>query len=251
MPRLLITAVTFAAGMVAAQVAAAADVPGDKSTRAILQLSPTFASYPFDAAGDKDWYRVNLTKGQDYHIGFSSYYTDGKVTLRDSAGKALAAEFYGRYFNVSNATGISFRAGYTGLHYVAIADVGEEPEEITYPAAYRFLVTKDCADDFITRCQLPQGKATPGVLTTGNDQDFFYAELQGNRTYVATMSWKAAGPYLDAYVRHPTNIALQVEKTYNDNSTVLTFKTGSAGRYFVVVAGTERSESYSLLLKPR
>lgn len=245
---LLITVALATATLGPLNIAEAADVPGDQSTRATLPLSPSFSTFSFDIAGDKDWYRLTLTKGQDYHFGYSSIFTAAKITLRDRNGKALASGSVDQD-PITATEGFSFRAAADGLHYLAMADVGlGEEVNTSYPAEYKLLVTRDCAGSNVTRCRLPLNKRTNGELTTGSDQDVFAADLRANRSYMLTLDPVYGGIYMDAQIEG-SHRDLRVTSD-DDNNELYTFRVTRSGRFLIRIAGTERQEPYRLLLRP-
>src|SRR3954452_10766688 len=78
----------LAAFLLAAPAAWAADIPGDKSTKATITPGPARFEGVLDKAGDSDWYRITLKAGRNYAFESASF-CDTRVVLPNAAGKVL------------------------------------------------------------------------------------------------------------------------------------------------------------------
>lgn len=242
----LLMIVVLAAG--AARAAGATDIPGDRSTRATLPLSPSRITFQFEAAGDKDWHRLSLTKGQDYHVAWYAAFTDAKATLRDKTGAALSAGYSTAGYYRWSLAGFSFRAGYDGLHYLTLVAVGNDENSSSYSSPYSAQVTNDCASATLTKCQLPLNRVTNGILTSGLDINALSMNLSANQAYVLTV------PSSDPVFMRLTILTGNGTPTASGSSsdsdgTIVTFQTAAVGRYFVQATGGQ--QSYSMLVKQR
>ena len=95
-----------------------ADVAGDISTTASIGVGGT-VSDSLEIAGDHDWYRIDLTQGQEITVILNGItLTDPYLRIRDSAGNVI-------YDNDDGGPGLnsakSFAAPTTGTYYI---DVG-------------------------------------------------------------------------------------------------------------------------------
>src|SRR5688572_5063604 len=70
--------------------AAAADVPGNTTTRATLRVTTTYMPGEFESVTDSDWYRVQLAAGVDYAVSGETRSGYGiRLNVRDAGGRVL------------------------------------------------------------------------------------------------------------------------------------------------------------------
>lgn len=229
------TTATMLAAMVAViETAAAADVPGNTSTRAAIQVGQ---SYNGDAEvpGDADWYRIQLRAGQTYVINArepSDYQTDFPgIAMRDNLGRLLKSG-YGEV-----------TAKRDGLHFVAVSK-NYDPETSRDLGGYLFGVYGDCLGSIRTSC-----KATPSPRLDGSwdyyaDIDYRAIKLQAGITYTLTTL-----PYHDGYSWWGGNLRLRdstgklvaglAEADVGRPSKSFTFKPKVSGTYYIAAAALE------------
>lgn len=180
------------AGLLAATSAVrAADIPGDKTTKATLPFGlGDFPGNPdgtgaksgdFDTPTDSDWYRVRLARGTTYT---TSIFEGGvvachKVELRDRTGKLLKSSPAGGEFL---DPGIEFKAPYEGLFFIAARACGfdDEPPDGN---GYSVRITEDCAADKTTDCRLVPGKTLRRFLVFSADVDWVKVALKVGQSY--------------------------------------------------------------------
>ena len=110
---MLTRAVVLVAAVALPGVAQAADIRGDRSTRATLPVSSTHTPSRFEFRKDSDWCRVTLAAGTDYAVSSNgSYGLD--IRLRDAAGRILASAHDGDYTDA----GFERRAPSSGTYFV-------------------------------------------------------------------------------------------------------------------------------------
>lgn len=164
---------------------AAADVRDNTSTKAAVTLGKQ-TNATFEFRGDRDWFRMQLVKGQDYIAAcspISSYYGTGMV-LRDKNGREIKKSGCG----YDDYQGFEFRAAYTGLHFLALYDPNPTIEDDIYPSPYKFAVGKDCAKDImLTRCVAEVNKLHKGYLFSESDYDAVAIRLFAHRKYELTV----------------------------------------------------------------
>lgn len=109
----------------------AADIPGNSSTKAVLPLGTASTDGTFEYAGDADWYRLQIVKGEHDAIPAEPIPSgrlddaDASVSLFDARGRRLK--------NVElveggiEGTGFEFTAGSTGTLSVALDNTGTIP----------------------------------------------------------------------------------------------------------------------------
>src|SRR3954451_13522890 len=98
----------------AAAPAWAGDIPGDASTKATLQVTNVATEGSFETARDSDWYRVRLSKGQDYAVRLELGYGQGRVPPRGAPRKLLKTAAN----SGDRDAGFEVRAPYTGTYFV-------------------------------------------------------------------------------------------------------------------------------------
>lgn len=109
-------AITFAALAVVAGQARAADIPGNRSTKAVLPVGTSYTNGLFETKVDADWYRVQLKQGNRYSLGAISLPSGSKLTMRlyDNQVQPI------RGVRVGKGGGFTFTAPRNGLFYVAV-----------------------------------------------------------------------------------------------------------------------------------
>ncbi len=115
-------AVAAAVALLPQGAALAADtIRADRFTTATLPLDQEGENYSYiDSAGDKDWWKVSLTKGKTYILRGGSFRCGTAVAVFNSSGSKLAsASCSGSYLG-----GLEFTPTYTGVHYVEYAANG-------------------------------------------------------------------------------------------------------------------------------
>lgn len=164
--------------------APAADVPGDRSTRAVLQPGPAGVTGAFERRGDSDWYKVALKGGQNYAVASSST-VEGcqNVKLRRAGGTVI--DTAGSYQD--NDDGFEFRPAGDGTYLVEFKDLVSCPRDYRgYPGAYRGNVTADARGDTTTAAAIKVGETIDGVANWGYDRDYFRATLRTGESYSIT-----------------------------------------------------------------
>jgi Bacterial pre-peptidase C-terminal domain len=172
-------AAALAAVPLAGPTALAADIPGNASTKATLQVTNAGTKGRFETAHDSDWYRVRLAKGQDYAVKLGLGYVQGWLTLRDAAWKPLKTTAnYG-----DRDAGFEVRAPYTGTYFVEVKGKWYTPAEDN---DYYVAVVHDCKDGLGTRCTLLPGKTYHYGSAWIRDYDVYAAVLDDRKRYTFT-----------------------------------------------------------------
>ena len=163
------------------RAALAGDIPGDASTKATLQVTNVGTDGLLGTARDSDWYRVRLSKGQDYAVKLGLFYVQGRLTLRDAARQVLeTAVNYG-----DRDAGFEVRAPYTGTYFVEVkgkwyAETSAGDEH------YYVAVVRDCKDGLDTRCTLVPGETYHVGSAWLGDYDVYAAVLDRAKRYTFT-----------------------------------------------------------------
>ena len=147
----------LAALLLAAPAARAADIPGDKSTKATITPGPARFEGVLDKAGDSDWYRITLKAGRNYAFESASF-CDTKVALRNTAGKVLKTSGLA---NDNGDDGFEFRSATTKDYFVEYFDAAPDvclEYAGPYPHGYSGNVAMEVRGDTTTRGTIAPGQ---------------------------------------------------------------------------------------------
>lgn len=214
--------------------AGAADVRGDRSTRATLPVSSAYTPGTFEFRKDSDWYKVTLAAGTDYAVSSNGSY-GLVVRLRDAAGRVLTSVHDGDYTDA----GFEFRAPKSGTYFVEYQETPNPDSGNT--GRYVARVMPDCRGDRTTTCTLRPGKPQTRQTAWFEDVDWFKVALTKGRTYTVTLD--TADPS-DVEIVRSDGTVLAGEGT--------PFRPGATGAYFVRVrTGNDDGQEYRVGLTVR
>lgn len=214
------------AAMATSGVAAAADLPANASTPASIRLSHEFEAYSYlDYYLDKDWWRVNLVKGNAYVVRGLSGSCTTTVSLLDISGKKLGTATC----NSSYIAAFEYIAKYTGTYFVEYAD---NTRIFSYPSYYYADVFNDCAGSKATTCTQAINTDFSTILQYKSDSDWRAINLKGGKVYTASAT---EGAYFFLSVRKPDGTILAYRSGYYPT---FAFYVPSTGKYFVEVKAT-------------
>jgi hypothetical protein len=163
--------------------ALAGDIPGNRSTRAVLKIGPAGVNGVFERRGDSDWYRVRLRGGRNYAVHNGPNFEGcSLLNLRNAKGKVIGTDSGG---GPAFDGGFEFRPARDGTFFVELKDrVCPEP---SYPSDYHAHVTADARGDPTTDATIKVGQTVEGRFHWGTDTDFFRTTLQVGTSYTATL----------------------------------------------------------------
>lgn len=211
----------------ATTAAAAADIPGDASTKATLKTgAPGVKGGKFEKRGDSDWYRVALKGGQNYAVHLASTDECGAavINLRDPRGRVVAsADAY-----VYRDGGDEYRPTRDGTYFLEFKEAGGRCE--TYPATYAGEVVGDARNDVTTDAVLQLGKTLTPRFNYGYDRDDYRMALKGGASYSLT---EKGG--LDLFVQVLDAKGKELFQIYNALNATTHFKVPKSGTYFLAV----------------
>ena len=149
------------------------------------------ATGEIEVAGDKDWFQVQLTGGQNYLITQT-----GRTTRLDHTGYTLGhpqihgiynsqgEEVVGSRYSVFDSW-YTFTPALTGTYYIlATGRRADFRPTGTYIVSVRQLPADDIASDTSTSSNLAVGGSVSGVINTTQDVDWHRAQLTGGTKYV-------------------------------------------------------------------
>lgn len=183
-------------GAMGAQAASAADIPGNRSTKAALQKGRTFVT-TLGFAHDADWFKLVVDKGATYvleaegdpryvdDVAGRGLIIDSVVIYRANGSKVASAPFGGIV-----GRGLEFTAPQSGILYAAVSGhLERKPPHppYTYPARYRVLFDNDCRGTTETLCSYEVGAIQKGKLLYSYDIDVRRVRLRGGVSYTLSL----------------------------------------------------------------
>ena len=235
------------------------DLPADTTTPGTVAVDGATGD-TIDAAGDEDWFAVELVAGRTYVFDLQGSPTgDGTLTdpylrgIHDTDGNLISGTT-----NDDGGAGRNSRVTFTptenGTYYVAAG--AYRTEEGTYLLAVTQTGTgDDLPADTTTPGTVAVGGSARGTIETGGDQDWFAVELVAGRTYVFDLqgSETGDGTLVNPYLRgiHDADGAL-ISGTNNDDggtgrNSRVTFTPTEDGTYYVAAGGYGTEEgTYAL-----
>ena len=262
MVKIILGAITCVCGLAmggAAADAAVADVPGNKSTKAVLPTGSEGVTGDLFGVGDSDWYRVTLDRGYNYGVEVDAYCPRSLVRLLDRDARELARA--GSTYDFPAF--ITRHTTYGGLYYVEVRSTGlsgdcDPSTGSTYRGDFRLAAFRECGADARTRCRLPIGDDVESVVSVYNDRDWFRVDVPRDGTYTFTVVNPRGGEF-----SFSPNLSLRRADTsiVSDSTRDEAYQcepsgdTGAclsgplkAGRHYLVVrfADTEGSQTYRL-----
>jgi hypothetical protein len=238
------------------------DPPGDASTQAQLTIG-TPVDGQISPAGDSDWYRLHVERGQSYHI-----------TLEGAAGEA-SAQPIDTTLGVYGADGnqIAYNDDTNGSLNSALDYVPTETGDVfieaksfndTATGPYHLNVTATVlppdavGNDASTRARVGAGAPVNGSLDYGGDVDWYRFSARTGQIYTITLSGTpgAANPVADPVLRvldsRGTEIASNDDSEGSLNSS-LNFIPSRGGDVFVAAQsyGDQGTGAYTLNIAAR
>ncbi len=226
------------------------EIPADASTDASLSSEGDYREGQLAPAGDRDWYRLELTEGQSIRIGVDSAQTsdplaDPYLVLYGPDGAEIARDDDGG--EGLNAF-LEYQATATGAHFVEVRGFSEEAEGRYTIGVIPGEIGQSADDaDYITAG--PEGRQSQ--LGTPEDVDWFYIELIEGRPYRIMLDGAGdnplTDPYLTLYDQQGNQVAADDDGGTGLNA-YLNFSSATGGSYFLGVSsyGSASSGQYWL-----
>jgi hypothetical protein len=163
------------------------DYASDTSTTGNLTLGGSITG-SIQAAGDQDWFRIDLTAGRLYTFDLKGVYSNGgtlinpTLQLRDSTGTAFLAS------DDDSGTGLDARLNYvastSGYFYLLVDGFNYNGSATgTYTLAATDLGADDYAGNSSTTGSLVPGDSITGIIQLADEQDWFGIELTAGGIY--------------------------------------------------------------------
>lgn len=223
--------------------ARAGDVPADNTTDASLSADGDYREGVLSPAGDRDWYRINLTEGQGMRVSLTGtqtpdtigdpmlvlYGADGVEILRDDdGGDGLNSWF-------------EYSAAQAGAYYL-------EARGFTEDAAGRYAISITAGEiggsPDMAEYLVPNGEARVSSIGTPDDADWYSVELVEGRPYRFYVDGidpdALADPLLTLYDSQGNQIAVDDDGGPGVNS-YLSFTSPTGGPVFAGVTSYNSS----------
>ena len=215
------------------------DTPANVSTDLSLNAEGDYREGVLSPAGDKDWYRLELTEGQSVRIGLSSAETndtigDPMVVLYDANGAELARDDDG-------GDGLNSWLEHTAT---TAGPVFVEARGFTDDAAGRYVISVNAGEvgdnAEMAEYLAPNGEGRISIIGHEGDVDWFALDLIEGRPYRI---------YVDSYEPSPLADPLLTLLDENGNQlaqdddggaglgSYLAFTSVTGGRYYAAVSG--------------
>lgn len=233
------------------------DPPGDASTQAQLVVG-TPVDGQISPAGDSDWYRLHVERGQMYHItldgvasGDAAQGIDTTLTIHGADGAQLA---FNDDTNGSLNSALDYAPSATGDVFVeakSFNDTATGPYHLNVTATT--LPPDAVGNDASTQARISAGAPVNGSLDYAGDVDWYRFSARTGQMYTITLAGAhgAASPLADPMLRvldaHGTEIASNDDSDGSLNSS-LNFIPSRNGDVFVSAQsyGDQGAGAYTL-----
>jgi serralysin len=220
-------------------------VPGDTSTTFTVDVGG-FVEGAIDAAGDRDWYRVNLVAGQSYTFStlFSLDIFDTVLRLRDPSGTLLFENDDANSSNGYLLSEIRYTATSSGTFLV---DVGGFSSSDT--GGFFLSVSRPVADNIaastVTTASLTIGNSINGNTNDTGDHDWYAVQLVAGQTYLFTTEATGGNTDTDSalYLRDASGNLLAFNDDSNGTYSRIRYTATATGTFYVDVGGWAEFES--------
>ncbi|MGD9968475.1 MAG: PPC domain-containing protein [Hyphomonadaceae bacterium] len=214
------------------------EIPGDNTTDATLSIDGDYREAMLGPAGDRDWYRLDLTEGQGVRLGLANAMTpdalqDPMLVLYGPDGAEVARDDDGG--DGLNAW-LEYQATAAGPHYVEARGYVEEAE-----GRYAISVTPGEIGATPDGAEALSAIGDPRVATINadGDVDWFVVELVEGRPYRINIESMdpdpLADPMLTLYDAQGNQVASDDDGGRGLNA-YLNYASATGGPYFLAVS---------------
>jgi Bacterial pre-peptidase C-terminal domain len=229
--------------------ARAGDIPADSSTDASLSAEGDYRDGALGAAGDRDWYRIDLKEGQGLRVGLAQTDAEGGIgdpllVIYGPDGAELARDDDG---GEGLNSWMEFQALATGPHFVEARSFSEDAQ-----GRYALTITAGEIGGNAESAEalLPDGEGRVSSIGAAGDVDWFSIELVEGRPYRFNLDsaepGQLADPVLKLYNSEGVEVAADDDGGTGANA-YLTFAATSGGTYYAAASGFDNATGrYSL-----
>lgn len=224
--------VAAAIGIIGTQATQAADVPGGKTTTAVLTTGGRGLDGVSEIANDSDWYKTTLRAGQNYAF---SVRADGctVINLRNGKGKVLHSSKACTTGKGGYDGGFEYLPGSAGTYFVELLDKASKK----FPSKYHVTAIADAAGSIKTAAAvLEPSQVKAGELNWKNDTDFFPVDLTARNKYTLSVIGYYSTKNISLRLADKTGKFVSGFNTLN-KTVYADFSVAKTGRYYAVVTG--------------
>ncbi len=218
------------------------DTVGDTNASAALLQTPDHRSGIINSAGDADWYAVNLSVGNRYQFDLGSYFIDGRLDLRDAAGKLLLHADNGLY--VGDPETLTFVPTISATYYLAVSAYGAGTGSFQLDVVGLANPSGDfVADDTSTSATVSApgtewGSIDSAGFAGGDDSDWYAVRLSAGTTYRIDLDGASTlDPVLRLFDGSGSTLLDSADSGYLGQSEYLYFAPATSGNYYLAVDG--------------
>lgn len=228
--------------------ALAGDIPPDASTDASLSADGDYRDGVLSPAGDKDWYRIDLTEGQSLRIAVTSAegapnaLADPYITIYGADGAQLAQDDDG---GDGLNSWLEFTAPSAGAYFLEVRGFVEEAGE----GAYSIAITPGeiSADANSPEPLVANGEGRASTINAPDDADWFAIDMVEGRPYRFNLTSEDFDPTL-TLLDMEGNIVASDDDGGTGANAYLTFVSPTGGTYYASVASYNSSSQGSYYL---
>ncbi|MBY0562710.1 MAG: PPC domain-containing protein [Hyphomonadaceae bacterium] len=219
------------------------DIPADASTDAAVSADGDYRESVLSPAGDRDWYRIELTEGQTLRIGLigaeaGDALPDPYLILYGANGEELARDDDGG--EGLNAA-LEYQAVTAGPHYIEVRGFSDD-------AAGRYALniasgeigsSLDSADYIAVN-----GEGRVSIIGTPDDVDWFALELVEGRPYRFNLQGVEPNPLADPYLVIHDSSGVELKSDDDGGSGLnayLSFTSPTGGTHYLAVSSYNAS----------
>ncbi len=203
-------------------------------------FSDNSAAGEINYAGDTDWFKVQLTVGEQLLINLESTTADTFLHgIYDSNGTIIQDTSDDDSGENTNSQ-LLFVAPSTGEYFIAAGAYGSEVGNYTVTINSQ---TDDYRDDSNTRGLLDLNTPTTGIIETDGDSDWFKITLTENTDQLQVTLDNTNNLSLLNNIYNSNSEAIPL--TYNANNTQAVFSPVES-EYFIDISGSQSSNPYNL-----
>ncbi len=206
------------------------DYAGNTSTTGTVSVGGQ-ASGTLSAAGQNDWFKVNLTAGTQYTFNVSSSALGAaQVTLYDSTGKEI---LNGNDGGTLAGTAAAFGPTASGSYYVGVSDTAGGTGSFTLSVN---TANFDFAGNATTTGTVAVGGQASGTISAVGQADWFKVDLTAGTQYVFDVGGGTVTPSVYLYDGSGNLLAEGFNGGANGGART-SFEPTASGTYYVAAAG--------------
>lgn len=221
---------------------AADDHAANQAGAGRLTVGAAAATGKLDAAGDLDWFGVQLTAGTTYWFtlgqgGTPAYYGSGTLRVFAEDGTVVATA-PGQYIDSSSTLLLQYVPATDGKYYVEVS--GNSFSTGTYAVRAELGKVDDHGSTQATATTIVAGSTVHGELAISDDVDVFKLAVTAGKTYLVALSAQAlsAGSGITLSGQAPSGIDDLVKFAKPGLADYRVLTAATTGDYYITVGAT-------------